>query len=62
MVSADYEDVLVHAGCWDADDRLECLRKVPYAVMKYANDKSPTWASFEVSRYSRYIYAETSVY
>jgi len=44
----DYDDLVREARCAEAEDTLECLRQVPFAVLKAAMNMSPTTQSYRV--------------
>ena len=46
----DYDDFVRAAGCTSAEDTLECLRQVPYPVLKAAVNKCPDSFSYRVCR------------
>ena len=46
----DYDALVTETGCASAEDTLQCLRGVPYEVLKAAIDKSPSNLSYKVSR------------
>jgi acetylcholinesterase len=47
-----YDFVVERTGCSDAEDTLDCLRKVPYVSFKKAMDESPNFFSYQASVYS----------
>ena len=46
----DYDNLVQTAGCAGSKDTLECLRQVPFQVLKKAVDLSPTIRSYRVCR------------
>jgi len=44
----DYDNLVQAAGCSGAEDTLECLRQVPFPVLKEAVNTSPTFLSYRV--------------
>jgi len=44
----DYDDLVRAAGCAGAEDTLECLRQVPFSVLKAAVDMSQGVYSYRV--------------
>jgi len=44
----DYDDLVRAVGCAGAEDTLECLRQVPFPVLKGAVDMSPGFLSYRV--------------
>ena len=44
----DYDDLVLAAGCIGAKDTLECLRQVPFSVLKEAINMSPGFLSYRV--------------
>lgn len=45
---ADYDDLVAQTGCSGSVDTLACLRTVPYAKLKAAQDASPFFLSYQV--------------
>ncbi len=46
----DYDALVQRTGCEGSADTLECLRQVPFGVLKAAVDKSPNLFDQSVSR------------
>lgn len=44
-----YDTIVAQTGCAGAEDTLQCLRGVPYDVLKQAQDDSPSIDSFRVT-------------
>ena len=44
-----YDSIVQDAGCSDRNDTLQCLREVPSEAFKAAQDKTPTFVSYQVS-------------
>jgi len=44
----DYDDLVRAAGCAGAEDTLECLRQIPFSVLKEAVDMSQGFYSYRV--------------
>ena len=43
-----YDAIVAQTGCSEALDTLQCLREVPYEVLKRAQDASPSIDSYQV--------------
>ncbi|KAJ7310013.1 carotenoid ester lipase precursor [Mycena albidolilacea] len=41
VISTDYDQIVAQTGCSSASDTLECLRTVPFATLKAAQDDTP---------------------
>jgi len=46
----DYDNLVRAAGCTGTEDTLECLRQVPFSVLKEAVNMSPAFLSHRVCR------------
>lgn len=44
----DYDQIVAQTGCSGASDTLECLRTVPFAQLKAAQDATPFIFSYQV--------------
>ena len=44
----DYDDLVQATGCARAEDTLDCLRQVPFPVLKEAVNRSQTFLSYRV--------------
>lgn len=44
-----YDELVAQTGCKGATDTLECLRGVPYDILKRAQDATPSIDSYQVT-------------
>ena len=44
-----YDDIVAKTNCVNASDTLQCLRDVPYGIIKKAIDATPNLLSYQVS-------------
>ena len=51
-----YDFMVDKTGCGRHEDKLDCLRKVPYSTYKKAMDASPSMFSYQVGAYIARIY------
>ena len=47
ITRSDYDAIVQETGCSGSADTLDCLRKVPYAKLKTAIDRSPGIFSYQ---------------
>jgi hypothetical protein len=48
----DYDAIVQQTGCSASADTLECLRTVPYATLKAAQDASPFIFAYQVYNFN----------
>ena len=52
-----YDNIVSATGCGRAQDTLQCLREVPYDVLRQAMDASPSIDSYQVCPIVLYQFA-----